>query len=85
MANLDRANGFTPIGTLSGSPWSASVEAFETDAGHALLGVGDLIEMTADGTVDILTTGATDSGVIGVMVGIVPAGEGWKCNNWYFW
>ena len=84
MANVDRPNGFTPIGTLSGSPWSASVEAFELDTGHALVGVGDLVEMTADGTLDILTQGATDSGIIGVMVGIVPAGAGWNATTGIF-
>lgn len=84
MANLDRPNGFTPIGTLSGSPWSGSVEPFELDGGHALIGVGDLVEMTADGTVDILTAGATDSGVIGVMVGILPAGAGWNATTGTF-
>ncbi len=84
MANVDRANGFTPIGTLSGSPWQASVQAFELDGGHALVGVGDLVEMTAEGTLDILTQNASDSGVIGVMVGIVPAGEGWNATTGTF-
>ena len=84
MANVDNANGFTPIGTLSGSPWQASVQAFELDTGHALVGVGDLVEMTADGTLDILTQSASDSGIIGVMVGIVPAGEGWNATTGTF-
>lgn len=79
--NVDRANGFTPIGTLSGSDWSHSVEAIQCDATHAAIGVGDLIEMTADGYPDILTAGATDSGVFGVVVGISPAGEGWNATT----
>ena len=84
MSNVDRPKGFTPIGTLSGSPWNASVEAFELDASHALVGVGDLIEMTSDGYVDQLTAGATDSGVIGVMVGVVPAGMGFNATTGTF-
>jgi len=80
MANVNRPNGGTPIGTLSGSDWSASVEAIQADATHAAIGVGDLIEMTADGYPDILTAGATDSGVFGLVVGISPAGEGWNAT-----
>ena len=84
MANLDRPNGFTPIGTLSGSPWSASVQAFELDGGHLAVGVGDLVGMTADGTLEQLAAGAVDSGVIGVMVGILPAGAGWNATTGTF-
>lgn len=84
MANVNRANGFTPIGTLSGSPWAASIEAVQCDATHAAIGVGDLVEMTADGYPDILTAGATDSGVFGCVVGISPAGEGWNATTGKF-
>lgn len=84
MANVDRPNGFTPIGTLSGSPWNASVEVFELDATHAAIGVGDLVEMTADGYVDVLTAGATDSGVIGVCVGVLPMGAGFNATTGIF-
>lgn len=84
MANIDRPNGFTPIGTLNGSPWAASIEAVQCDATHAAIGVGDLVEMTADGYPDILTAGATDSGVFGVVVGISPAGEGWNATTGKF-
>jgi len=84
MANVDRANGFKPIGTLSGSDWNASVEAIQCDATHAAIGVGDLIEMTADGYPDILTAGAIDSGVFGLVVGIPPAGFGWNATTGKF-
>ena len=80
MANVNRPNGFTPIGTLSGSPWSASIETVPCDATHAAIGVGDLIEMTADGYPDILTAGAIDSGVFGLVVGISVTGEGWNAT-----
>ena len=81
MANVDRPRGFTPIGTLSGSPWQASIEQIECDATHAAIGVGDLIEMTADGYPDILTAGATDSGVFGVVVGINVVGSGFNATT----
>ena len=84
MANVDRPNGFTPIGTLSGSPWNASVEAFELDGGHLAMGVGDLVGMTSAGTLEQLAATATDSGIIGVMVGIVPAGCGWNATSGIF-
>lgn len=84
MANVDRPRGFTPIGTLSGSDWNNSVELVQFDATHAIVGVGDLIEMTADGYPDILTAGATDSGVFGLIVGISPAGEGWNATSGKF-
>lgn len=84
MANVDRPNGFKPIGTLSGSEWNASVETFQLDATHALIGVGDLVEMTADGYLDVLTAGATDSGIIGVCVGVLPMGAGWNATTGHF-
>jgi len=84
MSNVDRPRGLTPIGTLSGSPWQASVEVFQLDASHALLGVGDLIETTADGYADVLTAGATDSGVVGVCVGVLPMGAGWNATTGTF-
>jgi hypothetical protein len=82
MANVDRPNGFTPIGTLSGSPWSASVQAFELDDGHLAVGVGDLMTMTAAGTLEQFAAG--DAQCVGVMVGIVPAGEGWNATTGIF-
>jgi hypothetical protein len=84
MANVDRPRGFTPIGTLSGSAWQGSIEPIQCDATHAAIGVGDLIEMTADGYPDILTAGATDSGVFGLVVGVHPVGEGWNATTGKF-
>ncbi len=82
MANIDSPNGFTPIGTLSGSPWAASVQAFELDGGHLAVGVGDLMTMTAAGTLEQFAAG--DAQCVGVMVGIVPAGAGWNAASGIF-
>ena len=73
MANTDRANGALPVGTLSGSPWQDSVQAFVLDGSHSAIAVGDLVQMTADGYLDVYAAGET--GFIGVMVGKVPAGS----------
>lgn len=82
MANVDRPNGYTPIGTLSGSPWSESVEAFQLDASHTLIGVGDLVMQTADGYVNRYAAGSTHC--IGVMVGVSVMGEGWNATTGKF-
>jgi len=69
MANLDRPNGARVVGTLSGSPWEASVESFTLDATHTAIGVGDLVQMTTDGYLNVYTSG---TGFIGVCVGVQP-------------
>lgn len=71
MANSDRPNGAIPVGTLSGSPWQDSVRAFVLDDSHSAIAVGDLVQMTADGYLDVYAAGET--GFIGVMVGKLPA------------
>ena len=40
--------------------------------------------MTADGYPDVLTAGAVDSGIFGVVVGIYPAGAGWNATTGKF-
>ena len=79
MANVDKPFGYRPIGTLSGSPWQASVRAFQLDATHTLIGVGDLVNMTSDGYVNRYAAGGTQ--VIGVMVGVLPIGLGWNATS----
>lgn len=69
MSNIDRPNGAKVVGTLSGSPWEASVESFTLDATHTAIAVGDLVQMTSDGYLDIYTSG---TGFIGVCVGVQP-------------
>lgn len=71
MANVDRPNGAIPVGTLSGSPWQASVQAFTLDGSHSAIYTGDLVQMTADGYLDVYAAGET--GFIGVCVGVLPS------------
>lgn len=71
MANVDRPNGAIPVGTLSGSPWQSSVQQFTLDGSHAAIAVGDLVQMTADGYLDVYAAGET--GFIGVCIGILAA------------
>lgn len=70
MANIDNPNGFKIMGTLSGSPWQGAVRQYTLDATHAALGVGDLVQMTADGYPDILAAGETQ--MLGVVVACYP-------------
>ena len=67
MANVNKPNGFKPVGTLSGSPWQGSVRQYSLDATHSAIAVGDLVQMTADGYPDILAAGETQ--MLGVVVG----------------
>ena len=55
MANVDRPNGFRPVGTLSGSPWQGSVRLCSADAD---LFRGDIVTLGATGAV----VGATGGG-----------------------
>lgn len=73
MANSNRPNGFTPVGTISGSPWQASLRWYDLDATHAAVAVGDLVQMTADGYMDILAAGETQ--MMGVIVGVINHGS----------
>ena len=66
--NVDRPNGFTPVGTLSGGDWQASIRTYLMDGGHDAIYVGDLIHMDADGYPDQYDAG--DTQVIGVCVGV---------------
>ena len=44
MANADRPNGFTPIGTLSGADWAGKLRRVEFAVGDAVAAfTGDLI------------------------------------------
>ncbi len=47
MANVDRPNGFRPVGTLSGSPWQGSVMKCFSDADN--LFKGDVVVQAGDG------------------------------------
>ncbi len=67
MANVDRPNGFTPIGTISGSPWEGYIRAYRVSGSLTDIYVGDMVVMTADGTVDAADAGETE--LLGVCVG----------------
>ena len=71
MANFDNPNGALPVGTISGAPWWASVKAYQLDAGHSAIAVGDLVQMTSDGALDVYAAGEVT--FIGVCVGVLPA------------
>ena len=70
MANVDRPNGFTPVGTINGGPWTGKVRQYVTDGGEALF-KGDAVAIDADGKVRPANA-AED--VLGVMVGVIPTG-----------
>lgn len=71
MANTSRNTGAIPVGTLNGSPWWATVRAYQLDGSHAAIAVGDLVQMTADGYLDVYAAGET--GMIGACVAVLPA------------
>lgn len=71
MANADRPNGFTPVGTISGSSWEGQVREYSTDGGEALF-IGDAVALDADGY--IRPANAAED-ILGVAVGIVPTGS----------
>lgn len=66
--NVDRPNGFTPVGTLNGSDWAASIRTYTMDATHDAIFIGDLINFNADGYPDQYDAGETQ--VFGVCVGV---------------
>ena len=74
MANVDRPNGFRPVGSLSGSDWSAKVIKCISDANN--LFIGDIVIKNAAASggwsgVDRSANGATDV-PFGVVVGFEP-------------
>lgn len=66
--NVNRPNGFRPVGTLGGGDWTASIRTYTMDTGHDAIFIGDLIHMDADGYPDQYD--AADTQVIGVCVGV---------------
>lgn len=66
--NVDRPNGFIPVGTLSGSEWTASIRTYTMDATHDAIFIGDLVHFDADGFPDQYDAG--DTQVFGVVVGV---------------
>ena len=85
MANTDAARGLTPVGTLSGAPWTDSIRAFYCDSATAIY-VGDMVKgnstagaagkvvygMDLEGVESVEVCGATDNLIYGVVVGFSP-------------
>ena len=66
--NPDRPNGAIVKSLFSGSPVSGAVRDFVLDGSHAAIYRGDLVQMTADGYLDVYA--AAETHVIGVCVGV---------------
>jgi hypothetical protein len=64
--NVDNPNGFTPVGTMSGSPWNGYVRAYEVDSSSTIF-MGDLVILEADGRVAPADAGSLH--ILGVCVG----------------
>ena len=74
MANVDRPRGLEPIGTMSGSPWQATVRWYDVASTYAAdLFIGDAVKLNANGTVERAVAG-TDN-LIGVIVGFPRTGD----------
>lgn len=65
MANVDRPNGFTPVGTFSGRPWEGTVRAIGVADGADIM-VGDVLNLESG----LAAIGASnDTAFLGVAVG----------------
>ena len=69
MANPDRPRGFTPIGHVSGAPWTGMVRTITPKDGVDIF-IGDLLTLDT-GTADVAAT--NDSAFLGVAVGFGKA------------
>ena len=95
MANTSRANGFTPVKTLSGAPWTGMVRYVDSPAAdrssdttnnHGDIYVGDPIRIHTDG---VVSPADSNMLVAGVVVGIGPTSGGithgrngmWKASD----
>lgn len=82
MANVDRANGFTPVKHLNGSPYNGQFNIYECPAGEAIpVFTGDLVVLSNSAptgpfpAVEAGVEAADANGVyIGAVVGVFPAG-----------
>ena len=85
MANIDAPRGLTPVGTLSGAPWTDSVRAFYGIDASATY-IGDMVVggstagaagvtvfgMDMEGVETVAVAGATSNLIYGVVVGFSP-------------
>jgi hypothetical protein len=75
MANSDKPNGFTPIGTLNGSDYHGKMRRIAFAAGDAVAAyVGDLVKLTgtvdATGKIPVVAQSAAGDASIGVLVSL---------------
>lgn len=75
MANLDKPNGLTPIGTLSGADWACKTRRVAFAAGDSVAAfVGDLVKLTgtvdATGKIPVVAQSAAGDASIGVLVSL---------------
>lgn len=75
MANADKPNGLTPIGTLSGSDYHGKMRKVAFAAGDAVAAyVGDLVKLTgtvdATGKIPVVAQSAAGDASIGVLVSL---------------
>ena len=75
MANADKPNGFTPIGTLSGADYHGKMRRVAFAAGDSTAAyVGDLVKLTgttdASGKIPVVAQSAAADASIGVLVSL---------------
>jgi hypothetical protein len=86
MASVSRINGFRPVKTLSGAPYSGKANLYFMAAGDStVVMVGDAVKIAGDaraasGAPTVTRCGATDIPV-GVVVGILFSGVGNEVTN----
>lgn len=86
MASVSRINGFRPVKTLSGAPYTGKANLYFMSSGDStVVMVGDAVKIAGDaraanGAPTVTRCGATDIPV-GVVVGIVFTGVGNEVTN----
>ncbi len=75
MANQDKPNGLTPIGTLSGADYHGKARRVAFAAGDAVAAfVGDLVKLTgtvdATGKIPVVAQSAAGDASIGVLISL---------------
>lgn len=86
MASVSRINGFRPVKTVSGAPYTGKANVYFADSGNSdVIMVGDAVKLAgnaraATGAPTVARCGATDV-PIGVVVGILFSGVGNEVTN----
>jgi hypothetical protein len=86
MASVSRINGFRPVKTISGAPYTGKANLYFLDSGNSdVVMVGDAVKLegnarAASGAPTVARCGATDIPV-GVVVGIVFSGVANEVTN----